>query len=154
MEVCTDPQAAGGPYDKCVPSVSTEGESWCATGVNDDGTFTARDFCSDPDCSPAPQTTTAPPTTTPPPTTTVDTSEPCLTEGGNECIFPFKTVCTTAKGPCQFPFLYKGNEYTECTLYQSSGGRPWCATSLRADGNMAQWANCDMEVCTDPNAVG
>merc|ERR1711887_406870 len=83
-----------------------------------------------------------------------DRSGSCPTEGGKTCVFPFKTACTTAKGPCKFPFLYKGKEYNNCTLYQSSGNRPWCATALKADGNMQQWANCDMEVCTDPHAVG
>merc|ERR1712142_155031 len=81
-----------------------------------------------------------------------DRSGSCPTESGKTCVFPFKTACTTAKGPCKFPFLYKGKEYNNCTLYQSSGGRPWCATALKADGNMQQWSNCDMEVCTDPGA--
>lgn len=79
----------------------------------------------------------------------------CPTEAGRACVFPFKTTCMSTKGSaCQFPFLYKGKEYTECTLYQSSGNNPWCATSLKADGNMAQWANCVMDVCADPSVVG
>merc|ERR1712179_680058 len=146
MEVCTDPHAVGGPYSECVPSVTTEGKGWCATAVNEDGIFTTRDFCSNPDCVPTTTTTT---------TTVATTADPsiCKTEGGNQCQFPFNTVCTTSKGPCMFPFLYKGKKYINCTLYQASGGNPWCATSLRSDGNMQQWANCDMDVCTVPNGV-
>merc|ERR1711892_845719 len=79
----------------------------------------------------------------------------CPTQSGKECVFPFKTACISQKGSaCIFPFLYKGKEYSECTLYQASGGNPWCATALKADGNMGSWAPCDMEVCTDPTAVG
>merc|ERR1711887_132674 len=146
MEVCTDPHAVGGPYSECVPSVTTEGKGWCATAVNEDGIFTTRDFCSNPDCVPTTTTTT---------TTVATTADPsiCKTEGGNQCQFPFNTVCTTSKGPCMFPFLYKGKKYINCTLYQASGGNPWCATSLRSDGNMQQWANCDMDVCQVPNGV-
>jgi len=146
MEVCTDPHAVGGPYSECVPSVATEGKGWCATAVNEDGIFTTRDFCSNPNCVPTTTTTT---------TTVATTADPsiCKTEGGNQCQFPFNTVCTTSKGPCMFPFLYKGKKYINCTLYQSSGGNPWCATSLRSDGNMQQWANCDMDVCQVPNGV-
>jgi len=72
----------------------------------------------------------------------------CPTETGKECVFPFKTVCTTGKGPCIFPFLYKGKEYNECTLYHANGGKAWCATSLKADGNMHQWSNCYMDSCS------
>merc|ERR1711892_710459 len=79
----------------------------------------------------------------------------CPTQSGKECVFPFKTACISQKGSaCIFPFLYKGKEYSECTLYQASGGNPWCATALKADGNMKSWAACDMDVCTDPTAVG
>ena len=53
-----DPHAFGGPYHTCVPSVTTEGKGWCATGVNEDGIFTTRDFCSNPACVPTPATTT------------------------------------------------------------------------------------------------
>merc|ERR1711887_130133 len=151
MEVCTDPHAVGGPHSECVPSVTTEGKGWCATAVNEDGVFTTRDFCSNPDCVPTTTTSTTTSTTT----TVVTTADPsiCKTEGDNQCHFPFNTVCTTTKGPCRFPFLYKGKKYTNCTLYQSSGGNPWCATALRSDGNMQQWANCDMDVCQVPNGV-
>merc|ERR1711970_199083 len=72
----------------------------------------------------------------------------CPTETGKDCVLPFKTVCTTGKGPCIFPFLYKGKEYNECTLYQASGGKAWCATSLKANGNMHQWSACDMDSCS------
>ena len=47
--------------------------------------------------------------------------------------------------------MYKGKKYINCTLYQASGGNPWCATALRSDGNMQQWANCDMDVCRGCN---
>merc|ERR1711892_327507 len=139
----------GKEYDECTLYQSTEGKGWCATAVNEDGIFTSRDFCSDPECVPTPPTTT---TTT---TTVATTADPsiCPTEEGNDCIFPFNTVCKTDKGPCMFPYMYKGQKYTNCTLYQSSGGNPWCATTLRSDGNMQQWANCDMDVCVIPNGV-
>merc|ERR1711962_306780 len=141
MEVCTDPHAVGGPYSECVPSVTTEGKGWCATAVNEDGIFTTRDFCSNPDCVPTTTTTT---------TTVATTADPsiCKTEGGNQCQFPFNTVCTTSKGPCMFPFLYKGKKYINCTLYQASGGNPWCATSVDENGIVAT-----KEFCEDPTCL-
>merc|ERR1712055_541262 len=136
----------GKEYNNCTLYQSSGNRPWCATAVNEDGIFTTRDFCSNPNCVPTTTTTT---------TTVATTADPsiCKTEGGNQCQFPFNRVCTTSKGPCMFPFLYKGKKYINCTLYQSSGGNPWCATSLRSDGNMQQWANCDMDVCQVPNGV-
>merc|ERR1712055_1114616 len=136
----------GKEYNNCTLYQSSGNRPWCATAVNEDGIFTTRDFCSNPNCVPTTTTTT---------TTVATTADPsiCKTEGGNQCQFPFNRVCTTSKGPCMFPFLYKGKKYINCTLYQASGGNPWCATSLRSDGNMQQWANCDMDVCTVPNGV-
>ena len=78
-----DPHAVGGPYDKCVPSVTTEGKGWCATGVNEDGIFSTRDFCSDPNCAPTPPTTTTTTTTT---TTVTTTSTTATTTGRSNCL--------------------------------------------------------------------
>merc|ERR1711892_854808 len=144
----------GKEYDECTLYQSSGGRPWCATALKADGNMQSwsacdMDVCTDPECVPTPPTTT---TTT---TTVATTADPsiCPTEEGNDCIFPFNTVCKTDKGPCMFPFMYKGQKYTNCTLYQSSGGNPWCATTLRSDGNMQQWANCDMDVCVIPNGV-
>ena len=60
----TDPHAVGGPYSECVPSLETEGKAWCATAVNEDGIFTNRDFCSNPNCALTTTTTTTTPMAT------------------------------------------------------------------------------------------
>ena len=54
--------------------------------------------------------------------------------------------------PCQFPFIYKGEKYEECTnttLPKEYDGLEedllWCATHIDNDRNMVLWGQCDME---------
>jgi len=97
MDVCTDPSAIGGPYDKCVPSATTEGKGWCATAVGEDGFFTTRDFCSDPECVPTPPTTTTTSTTSTTVTTTTSTSTTttATTTEDSDCGCDIPTECIT-----------------------------------------------------------
>lgn len=59
--------------------------------------------------------------------TTQDQSNKCKTVEGDSCIFPFK---------------YRGMTHTRCAQEVWTGYH-WCATSLRADGNMKTWAKCE-----------
>ncbi|XP_078029223.1 macrophage mannose receptor 1-like [Epinephelus lanceolatus] len=41
---------------------------------------------------------------------------------------------------CMFPFLYKDQWYTECTMYDSSGSQPWCAVQTKFENQL--WGFC------------
>lgn len=58
--------------------------------------------------------------------------------------------CETVTGRrCQFPFTFKGKEYTQCTNDGTTNGKPWCAYELRRNGEVipGKWEDCDTSVC-------
>ncbi|XP_062994082.1 epididymal sperm-binding protein 1-like [Elgaria multicarinata webbii] len=46
------------------------------------------------------------------------------------------------KGPCTFPFIYKGQSYLSCTTDGDSNGKLWCSLSKNYDQN-PQWTYCE-----------
>lgn len=42
--------------------------------------------------------------------------------------------------PCAFPFLYKDRWFGDCTTYDSSTKRAWCAVGTRFEND--QWGYC------------
>ncbi|KAL3988682.1 somatostatin receptor 2 [Sarotherodon galilaeus] len=42
--------------------------------------------------------------------------------------------------PCMFPFFYKSNWYSECTAFDSTGNRKWCAVETKYDHEL--WGYC------------
>ncbi|KAF7657692.1 hypothetical protein LDENG_00023350 [Lucifuga dentata] len=51
----------------------------------------------------------------------------------------------TASGePCIFPFLFQGNEYSDCTTDGRGDGRLWCATTYDYDQEK-KWGFCETE---------
>mmetsp|Transcript_124506 Transcript_124506/g.219187 ORF Transcript_124506/g.219187 Transcript_124506/m.219187 type:complete len:1161 (+) Transcript_124506:95-3577(+) len=61
---------------------------------------------------------------------------------------PHKAECTTNQGvTCKFPFVYKGEHFSNCT-YMDGQGEAWCATStsgaewLRGDRTKGEWGPC------------
>ena len=60
----------------------------------------------------------------------------------------FADVCLTLSShgpnrekPCQFPFKYKGKEYSTCTKKDWSSF--WCATELKLDGSYRKFGYCN-----------
>merc|ERR1712168_266588 len=60
---------------------------------------------------------------------------PCYAEDGYDCIFPF---------------VWKGQAFSECTLFDSSNGKHWCATKTDRNGNhvngQGNYGFCDCSV--------
>lgn len=52
----------------------------------------------------------------------------------------FTTNSLGETNPCEFPFTYKGKEYTTCTTIDSVN--PWCATTSDYDANPDKWGYC------------
>merc|ERR1711970_856255 len=56
--------------------------------------------------------------------------------------------CRTVRGRrCIFPFTYKGRRFHECTLYETTNGRPWCAYQVDIFGEALRGHYCDTSVC-------
>ena len=54
--------------------------------------------------------------------------------------------CTTTDGvPCRFPYLYEGQEYSEC-IRRGNLGFLWCATTYDYFEDR-QWGYCDNVLC-------
>ena len=60
---------------------------------------------------------------------------------------PIAFFCKTAESECQFPFTWKGVEYTSCTNEESEFY--WCALELDDEGVMVadRWGECDLARC-------
>ena len=54
---------------------------------------------------------------------------------------------TTNDVRCQFPFKYNGTEYNSCTTVDNPNNDPWCAISLKGNGNSDKVEKCNMKKC-------
>ena len=55
--------------------------------------------------------------------------------------------CETNSGKfCQFPFIYNGNTYTQCTTVDN-GVQAWCATEVNNDMTYRDYDNCNVPTC-------
>ena len=52
-----------------------------------------------------------------------------------------RAIRTVSGEDCQFPFIYKGEYYYECTT-KDFGTIPWCATSVGSDYSVQDWNYC------------
>ena len=59
--------------------------------------------------------------------------------------------CKTKPSQCQFPFIWKGKTYTECTT-DGGAGFSWCALEVDQEGHLVsnRWGMCDLSTCTEP----
>ena len=54
------------------------------------------------------------------------------------------SVCKAANGnSCYFPFKYKGETHSKCSIADSES--PWCATEVDSNGDAirGRWADCN-----------
>ena len=66
--------------------------------------------------------------------------------------------CKTTDGgspgsKCVLPFIYKGKQYTGCTLKDSDNGQAWCSIGVDKDGNHIEkqglWGHCNSKCPVD-----
>ena len=52
--------------------------------------------------------------------------------------------CTTSKGPCHFPFRFRGQLFNECTVQYAKDNKPWCGTKVNSQGAVfgKNWGHC------------
>ena len=60
---------------------------------------------------------------------------------------PMAFFCKTAESACQFPFSWRGVEYSSCTMEESEFY--WCALEVDEEGEMVaeRWGRCDLTKC-------
>jgi len=60
---------------------------------------------------------------------------------------PMAYFCKTASSECQFPFVWEGETYTECT--KAGSEFPWCALEVDSSGVLVgnRWGECDLASC-------
>ena len=118
-------------YEKCAPY---QGKHWCATSLNDDGTYKEYDYCDMAKCGGNVVTPKPPVVST------------CPTVKGKYCYFPFKSGKLKRKLSTHYQSVSGSTTHNKCAPYQ---GKHWCATSLKADGTYKEYDYCDMTKCGD-----
>jgi len=167
----------GTTYNKCTKAGSENGQPWCATRVDADGTV-VRNFwedceegcpgtsfeCSVEDlfnfngrCLATSAANTlqrnlqqnSKSVSLDQPTEGLRTAPVC---GSGKKVEP-GCNCKTVKGKdCIFPFTFRGQTYSRCTKAESENGRAWCATKVDKLGRVVRnfWEDCG-NGCLDQN---
>ena len=67
---------------------------------------------------------------------------PCLTDSG------------TPNVPCVFPFTFRDKVHNACTWVTEENNRPWCATKVDSEGDLAghdDWGFCGPQCPMEDN---
>jgi hypothetical protein len=116
-------------YNDCTFADTANGQPWCATSVNSDGSVIIGQWGA---CAQAQSND----------------------ENLNTLAFDQREVAsrTAINGEqCVFPFTYKERTFNDCTFADTANGQPWCATSVNSDGSMFEGADCAQAQSNDEN---